>query len=318
MSSFSPVVTTQLDSELATFAEMLRYKRPAGSKTERAFIRQFIAPLGAEADVHGNYWVVVGKSRVMWSSHTDTVHKEGGPQEIEIVQGYVAAKASDCLGADCTTGVWLMRQMILAKVPGIYVFHRSEERGGVGSSMIARKGDERLNGVEFAIAFDRKGTDSVITHQMGLRCASQAFVDSIAPMLPGAYKADDGGSFTDTANYVDMIPECTNISVGYYDQHTSKESQDLAHAIELAQALLVFDESRLVAERDPTVEEEFDRLDMFDYLANDNLPRQVMGAWSKASRSVYDVVCDYPNEVADLLEQYGYDVKALMSELNLN
>jgi hypothetical protein len=29
------------------------------------------------------------------------------------------ARGSNCLGADCTTGVWLMRQMITAKVAGV-------------------------------------------------------------------------------------------------------------------------------------------------------------------------------------------------------
>ena len=39
------------------------------------------------------------------------------------------------------------------------------------------------------------------------------------------WKTDTGGSFTDTANYTDIIPECTNLSCGYYNAHTQSEYQ---------------------------------------------------------------------------------------------
>ena len=42
------------------------------------------------------------------------------------------------------------------------------------------------------------------------------------------WKTDTGGSFTDTANYTDFIPECTNLSSGYYNAHTQSEYQDYA------------------------------------------------------------------------------------------
>ena len=49
------------------------------------------------------------------------------------------------------------------------------------------------------------------------------------------WKTDTGGSFTDTANYTDVggpdgngIPECTNLSCGYYNAHTQSEYQDYA------------------------------------------------------------------------------------------
>ena len=47
------------------------------------------------------------------------------------------------------------------------------------------------------------------------------------------WTTDTGGSFTDTANYTDVggpdgngIPECTNLSCGYYNAHTQSEYQD--------------------------------------------------------------------------------------------
>ena len=343
LTTVSPVLdaSAQLEAELKVLVQMLAYMRPAGSKTEKAFIKRFIAPLGAKPDNYGNYWLSIGQSNVLWSSHTDTVHKQGGGQTVRIEGSMASAVNSDCLGADCTTGVWIMRQMILAGVPGTYVFHRSEERGGIGSAAVASHASHMLDGIKFAIAFDRKGVDSVITHQMYGRCCSEAFVASIARQLPGAYKSDDGGTFTDTANYADIIPECTNISVGYYNQHTEAESQDLAHAFLLAEAMMQFDETQLVAERDPNAPEvdydfpsrrggpneqaimaawgtktqaEIDEEAFSRRPANGN-----DGSWRRAStpRSILDIVRDYPHEVADILEQYGYGVEELMSELGL-
>lgn len=231
--------------------DMLSYRRPAFSKHERKFIRRFLEPLGCKPDAYGNMILKIGDSSVLWSSHTDTVHAQSGRQEVRSTDdNFAYVPHSDCLGADCTTGVWLMMEMIRAKVPGLYIFHRAEENGGGGSSYIAAKTPHLLKGVDYAIAFDRKGTTSVITHQFGARCASDEFAASFASVIDLPMNTDDGGTFTDTANYVDLVGECTNISVGYFKQHTSQEYQDLEFAMALRDSLIVFDESRLVKKRE--------------------------------------------------------------------
>lgn len=233
--------------------EMLRYMRPARTKSERKFINRFLLPLpGATVDDFGNVIVRVGQSPIMWSSHTDTVHMRSGKQQVFVdKEDYALVKHNDCLGADCTTGVWLMVHMIRAGVPGLYIFHRDEEIGGRGSDWIVKNTPDLLAGITYAIAFDRKRCDSVVTHQFGQRCCSEAFAQSLINILGGGYKADDTGTFTDTANYTDLIGECTNISVGYWDQHTSMEMQDLQFAGALLDTLLTSDFSSLVAERAP-------------------------------------------------------------------
>jgi hypothetical protein len=239
-------------SPVGTLGAMLESCRPANSLAVQYFLEDWLLPLGCKVDNAGNAILRIGDSRVMWSSHTDTVHAKAGRQRV-VVNGDLFklgyGSQSSCLGADCTTGVWLMREMILNKKPGVYVFHASEEVGGVGSNWLAGNGGKLFDGIDFCIAFDRKGVDSVITHQGGLRCASDAFVDSIVPMLPETYRADDTGTFTDSANYVDVIGECSNISVGYWNQHTANETQSISHALALREAMLRFDESKLVQSR---------------------------------------------------------------------
>lgn len=236
---------------------MLQFKRPANSGTEAAFNRRYLHPMGARPDQFGNHWVTIpGNDELLFSSHTDTVHRTPGIQALLYGGGIVSAKESNCLGADCTAGVWLMLEMIKRKIPATYVFHAEEEVGGIGSNAIATETPELLKNVKFAIAFDRKGYDEIITHQWNGRTASDAFAASLAAILkPLPYSSSDGGTFTDTANYADLIPECTNISVGYFHQHEESEHLDITHIAALRDALISADWSQLVCERDPTVKE---------------------------------------------------------------
>jgi hypothetical protein len=232
---------------------MLQYRRPAFSETERKFIRKYIEPFGAKPDEFGNYILKIGDAPVLWSSHTDTVHYVHGMQQVWVDKAkqfaWTDTKKSNCLGADCTTGVYVMLRMIEAGVPGLYIFHRDEEAGGGGSSHIAKKTPELLDGIKYAIAFDRKGSNSIITHQWGGRCCSSEFAKALGEHL--MMKEDSGGTFTDTANYTDIIPECTNISVGYMNQHTAGEWQDLQFAEELVKLMLTLDVASLPVARDP-------------------------------------------------------------------
>lgn len=243
--------------------EMLTYRRPAGSGTERAFIARFIEPVtGAYQETNRN-WIVVTdpESTVLFSCHTDTVHREEGYQTIRNTDGILRLSkrarsiGSNCLGADDTAGCWIMLELIAAGIPGTYVFHFGEERGGIGSSALALRYPDWLKRFTHAIAFDRRGTADVITHQAGGRCASDAFADAFAGRLHDAglpgYRSSPDGIFTDTANYTDLIGECTNVSVGYQFEHSTSECLDLDHLFRLRDALVRMNWSDLPCKREP-------------------------------------------------------------------
>lgn len=253
-------------------------------------------PLGVEQDGFGNLWKVVGESPILFSCHTDTVHKQAGRQPVVYGDGIATATGSNCLGADDTTGVWLMVNMIREGVPGTYVFHSAEEIGGQGSKWVRQHTPEKLKGIKFAIAFDRMGHGDIITHQMDGRTASDDFALSMAALLhPLPYKASEYGTFTDTMNYADLVPECSNISVGYFDQHHKEECQDCVFAMALLRVLLDADWGQLVAKRQPG-----------DY--DDALGSYFPAGTSKTFGSLYRYCKQYPDTVADFLESLGYDV----------
>ncbi len=204
----------------------------------------------------GNLIIEIGEgSRTLFSSHTDTVHRTGGPQNvmIDLEESKLITDSGQCLGSDDGTGIWLMWELIKAGVPGLYIFHRAEEVGGQGSAYIANYHPELLEKYDRAIAFDRKDDWSIITHQGGSRCCSDAFGRDLAQKLNMGHRLDTGGSFTDTANYDGIIPECTNLSVGYHNAHSGRENQEIPYLLDFRDALIEIDWENLVTERDPTI-----------------------------------------------------------------
>jgi hypothetical protein len=71
------------------------------------------------------------------------------------------------------------------------------------------------------------------------------------------YVLDPTGVYTDTAEYMDIIPECLNISIGYDSEHSHFETLDTNHVFALRDAIcaLDWDAISLVVERDPTKRE---------------------------------------------------------------
>lgn len=296
-------------SDFKTIMTMLAYCRPAYSPTEKQFIERFLKPLGVNKDPFGNHFVKIGDApTVLWSSHTDSVHHRHGMQKLDFDGTFIRladGSGSNCLGADCVAGIWIMSEMIQAKVPGLYIFHAAEEIGCEGSRAIAEKAPEFLNGIKAAVAFDRWGIDSVITHQ-GSRTASDAFGESMMAQLPARFRLDPTGMVTDTKMYRTLVPECTNISVGYYDHHKPTERLDVEHLIELRNHMVKFDETAIVIERDPKPMPAAPVLKpkAFSSLASFR---------SLLASDVADLVWTYPRLVAQFLEE---EVRVSFDELN--
>jgi len=293
--------------------QMHTFARPHGSKMERAFCKKYLSDLpGIYTDEAGNHILKVGeKPHVMWSSHTDTVHsKEGRPRLSyggSILSLSEKETEASCLGADCSVGVWLMRQMILRSIPGLYVFHAGEEVGGIGSTFISEKTPELLEGIDIAIALDRRGETSVVTHQFGGRCCSDLFAKSLAAQINLGYETDSGGTFTDTANYTSQIAECTNISVGYYNQHTKSEILDVGFAVTLLEHLCKIDQSLLIVSRDPTARECYTDWWSGGYVKPRGKPvdTTIFDSGKDFMEEVTDLAFENPDVLAEIFEDYG-------------
>jgi hypothetical protein len=323
-----------LDESTGRLMDMLSYRRPSESDSEAEFIDRFIRSVGAIEDAFGNFWLTVvspdgADVPILWSVHTDTVHQNPGRQSV-LLKGPLAFTddpKSNCLGADDTAGLWLALEMIRADVPGTYLFHREEETGGGGSSWVAKRNPKWLDGFKAAIALDRKGYTDVITHQGFQRCCSDAFAKSLADLLGGMFAPSDDGVFTDTANYVDHIGECTNISVGYFNQHGPTEHVNVAFLAALRDQMIAADWSKLVFEREPGEKDpdwglygQWNREPYAPYAHNHGDGASVTyydqgGDTSRrfkgTSADLIELVRDYPEAIADVLEHDGWTADAL-------
>lgn len=183
---------------------------------------------------------------VAFCAHTDSVHN---PRDLTVKQRvaydpntatFMVAddKQVDCLGADDAAGCYVLIRMIEAGVPGRYVFFRGEEVGGIGSRFVAEYRQDVLEGITAAIQFDRRGTNSIITEMACGPTCSEEFALALADALGMDHEPDPTGSFTDTAVLIGLVPECTNVSVGYEDEHSARETLDWDYVLRLTQACI--------------------------------------------------------------------------------
>ena len=243
-----------------TFIKLTSMTYPYGYEDVlvKELIKCKLFPSDISKDIHGNYFIQVGESRTIFASHLDTVSKTHTKVNHVFEGNMIQTDGTTTLGADDKAGVTTMLWMIKHNVPGLYYFFIGEEVGCIGSGNAARSVSDFKDKYDRIISFDRRDVGSVITHQSWSRCCSDSFGDALAAELNKSglsYKKDDGGVYTDSAEFVDIIPECTNISVGYYKEHTTNESQDIVHLEKLAEACLRVDWENLPTERDPNFTE---------------------------------------------------------------
>jgi hypothetical protein len=220
-------------------------------------VHKFLPP-GGEFDDVGNYIMKVGESKTLFACHMDTVSQKVEKVKPWYDNGWIYSKTKAyCLGGDDRCGMLCCIAMINANVPGTYIFHIGEERGTIGANHIASTYD--LTQFNKAIEFDRRGVNSVITRMMCSTMCSDAFSIELANRLGMTFAPDKTGLYTDVYKYAKAIPEVTNVSVGYYNEHSSKEKINADWLVnELIPQLLTIDWETLPIERDPSKYEEDD------------------------------------------------------------
>lgn len=207
----------------------------------------YLTSKGCTKDKYGNWFVEIGTSRSVFSAHLDTVGTAIEDVKHVFDGRFIKTDGKTILGADDKAGVVVLLAMIDNKVPGLYYFFVGEEVGGQGSSKVVITDKDRM------ISFDRRGTCSIITRQMKGICCSDMFASALSNEFYEKGKlflnADSTGSFTDSANFIDSIKECTNISVGYNNEHSNREQIDIGYLDLLCDAVVKIDWEALPVDR---------------------------------------------------------------------
>lgn len=262
------------DPLLVTILRTKRAHLSQGDHNFRLWLHAKLKALKQEITILAEGCVLVRtdpKSDTLFSCHIDTCHSaaesDGSMQDLaydpafgDILLG--KDSKSGCLGADDGAGVYVLLKMIEAKVPGSYIFHTGEERGGIGSYAVLGKHKELLEEFSRAIAFDRAvqrdGAPEVIVTQGGAACASVeagaalcAALNKSGAIFEKPYEVSHRGSFTDTKVYSGVIPECFNVGVFYAQQHSNKEWLNVAGLEQLVKACLTVKWDELPVKRKP-------------------------------------------------------------------
>jgi hypothetical protein len=203
-------------------------------------------PKDLKEDSQGNYYMEIGETESMFCCHLDTAawEKEKVTHDVFTTKKGdtgVGTSGDTILGADDKAGVVILMNMIEHNIPGLYYFFIGEESGGVGSKGIVRREPKKFEKYKRCIAFDRRDYGSIITKQMGRACCSEKFADALIAQFDAAnmpHKQDPFGVYTDSANFVDIISECTNLSVGYFNEHSISEVINITYLEELCEATL--------------------------------------------------------------------------------
>lgn len=216
-------------------------------------------PNGFKEDGSGNYFIEIGVNpTTMFTCHLDTADRKQEKVKHVIDGNIIRTDGTSILGADDKAGMTVMLYMIEKEIPGLYYFFIGEERGCVGSSRLSKVWNSRPESsyITKCISFDRRGTDSVITEQLYGVCCSLEFAKDLSKRLNSAessfnFKPDPTGIYTDSAQFTSLISECTNISVGYYNEHSTSERQDIKHLEKLCEAVCKVDWEALSIVKEP-------------------------------------------------------------------
>ncbi|MFU8771978.1 MAG: M28 family peptidase [Anaerolineales bacterium] len=190
---------------------------------EAQILEQFSKLKGA---VHrpGLYTFIPGAGSILLVAHVDTVRTgQLLPSEVVFRHGVYSTTGKTPLGADDRAGVYAIHRIINSlrpdELPHILLTD-GEESGGYGvREFIADKVLEPIkDDLNLMLEFDRMGADEAVTY-------SGELPEYIRGYLEERGWRTGHGSYTDIATLIDAysIPG-SNLSVGYYDQHTNRET----------------------------------------------------------------------------------------------
>jgi len=274
------------------------YTYPYGTEDEVIDVIENFISVNLTRDEYGNYYTKIGDSKTLFVCHLDAVTK----QKLKVNKityskngkEFVRTDGFTILGSDDKTGVVILLNMIDKKVPGTYYFFIGEEVDYVGSGLVFKEKYDFLSEFDRSISFDRKGYGSIINRQKGEWCCSDEFVRELSVEFRRygmKFKADKFGAGTDSAIFMGIIPECTNLSVGYFNEHTYKEEQDMDYMIELANVVTKINWEKLPTVREPL---SFDTEDPEDFRKETDLPEyKLFNIFDKIDNLIYDKTKSY-------------------------
>ncbi len=223
-----------------TFLNLTDYTIPFGKEDTL----EHLLPNGWKKDAIGNYYYEIDNSETLFTSHLDTASKNYEKVNHIINGNIISTDKTTILGGDNKAGCTVLFYLISKGIPGTYYFFLGEESTvhgdyPYGSIHAIEEKPEYFKKFKRIITFDRKEKGSIVNRQLGRVCCSNIFVDNLIKEFYNVgmkFHKDSTGYYTDSAFFVDLIPECVNISVGVWNEHTVNEYVDISYIKDVALA----------------------------------------------------------------------------------
>ncbi len=254
--SLAPLSRDALNNPADVFLRLCSWTVPYGG--EDRYYGKMLLHQGFVGDQRGNYSLFIphpngANPSTCFMAHLDTSSFDCAPISRIVKDNTCKTDGKTILGADDRAGVTILLYLAREKTPGLYYLFVGEEDGRIGSGEMAQSVGMPEH-ITKCVSFDRKGMGSVVTHQLGYRCCSDEFAEALCAELNQyglEYSPDPSGVFTDSLEFAPTVSECTNISVGYSGQHSTKETQDLNFLSYLCKVCAGVDWEALPASRTP-------------------------------------------------------------------
>jgi hypothetical protein len=316
------------------FLKLTEYTIPFGDEDKL----ESILPSGYQKDSTGNYYYEIGNSETLFTTHLDTFSAEYEKVNhvIDEKDPYIIrTDETTILGGDNKLGCTILIGMIKNNIPGTYYFFLGEEpiiSGGLyGSSNALEERPEYFEKFKRCIAFDRREYGSIVVRQMARMCCSKEFAMAMADELKrlGDIHWDEEGGYgyyTDTAVFMDVIEECTNISAGGFREHYKDEWVDLNYTYKVYQTALKIDFENLptvreIEERFNTSDDSKSKVNQFDKFTQDKNQKEISNIFKKLGLSITRSMSKdgkHHLTFSKWLEDYDFDVYLVGSKIILN
>lgn len=222
------------------FIDLTEYTIPFG---EESYIvdklKEYVPNI--KQDNIGNCFIEIGESETLFTTHMDTYSKKIKKVNHKVEGDWIGTDGKTILGGDNKNGMTILLYMISKNIPGTYYFFVGEEpiiSGGLyGSRNALHENPSFFKKFKRAIAFDRKQKGSIVIRQMAVKCCSDEFSEFLISEFGEngmEFHKDPNAYYTDTATFLDVIPEITNISAGGWGEHTLEEKTLISYTYEVA------------------------------------------------------------------------------------
>lgn len=199
----------------------LRQFKPILSKTQKQ-LKNYLHKELIKADykplAQDGFLYAKGELPVLLIAHLDTVHKD---TPCVFINSNGILSSPQGIGGDDRCGVYIILE-IIKELKCSVLFTEDEEIGCVGATKFASSNVAKNIDVNYIIEFDRRGKNDAVFYD----CDNPEFTEFITG---NSFFKTSYGSFSDISI---IAPElglaAVNLSSGYYDEHTVKETINLS------------------------------------------------------------------------------------------